>query len=80
MSGEDIRKEIEKRRGTRPSPGTIYPVLKSLNESGLIEEIRDDGKEKKYKITPEGRKEMQRATRQFISIFFDMRKEFEKCR
>ncbi len=80
MSGEELRKEIEKRKGSKPSPGTIYPVLKALNENGFIQEINDGGKEKKYKITPEGKKEMQKATRQFISIFFDMREEFEKYR
>ena len=36
-SGEDIRQELERRRGSRPSPGTIYPVLKSLSNNGWIE-------------------------------------------
>ena len=40
MSGDEIRGELKKRRGSRPSPGTIYPVLKSLNQSGFIVEVK----------------------------------------
>jgi len=78
MSGEDIRTEIEKRRGTRPSPGTIYPCLKHLVDTGLIEEEARGkmqearGKEKKYILTPQGKKSLETATRQFIRIFGDM--------
>ncbi len=75
MSGSDIAAEIEKRKGSRPSPGTIYPVLKTLGEFGLIEEIKDSGKEKKYRITSEGKKELGIATKRFMAIFFDMLEE-----
>ena len=53
--GEEIRQEIEKRRGTRPSPGTIYPVLKQLVQNGLIEEQPCEGKEKRYRATTFGK-------------------------
>lgn len=76
MSGEDLRQELEKRKGTKPSPGTIYPVLKSLSLNGLIEEIHDDGKEKKYKLTPIGRRELKVATKKFVAMFCDMKGEF----
>ncbi len=79
MSGEDIRQEIKRRRGTKPSSGTIYPVLKSLNESGFIQEIKDGGKEKKYKLTKKGKKELQVATRKFVQIFYDMKEEYDRC-
>ena len=36
MTGAEIAKELEKRKGTRPSPGTIYPALKELRNRGLI--------------------------------------------
>jgi DNA-binding PadR family transcriptional regulator len=75
MSGSDIAAEIEKRKGARPSPGTIYPVLKTLGKFGLIEEIKDSGKEKKYRITAEGKKELDIATKKFMAIFFDMIEE-----
>ena len=76
LSGEDIRKEIERRKGSKPSPGTIYPVLKALSLKGLIEEVPESGKEKKYGLTVAGKKEMKTATKKFISIFCDMKDEF----
>ncbi len=78
MSGEEIRQELEKRKGNKPSPGTIYPVLKALNESGFIDEIPTKGKIKKYKLTKKGRKELDIATRKFCEIFYDMKKELGK--
>ncbi|MBI2653026.1 PadR family transcriptional regulator [Candidatus Woesearchaeota archaeon] len=75
MSGEELREELKKRKGTKPSPGTIYPVLKSLNEGGFIKEIKDSGKEKKYKLTKSGQKELRIATRKFCEIFYDMKDE-----
>ena len=76
MSGEEIRKELEKRKGCKPSPGTIYPVLKDLNKKGLIIEIDDSGKNKKYKLTDKGKKEMDIATKKFIALFYDLKDDF----
>ncbi len=80
MSGEELRTELEKRKGHRPSPGTIYPVLKSLSEGKLIEEIEGPGKEKKYKITKSGKDELKIATNKFLSLFCDMREDFERAK
>ena len=78
MSGEDIRKELEKRKGTRPSPGTIYPVLKHLHEMKLIEVVDPKSKEKKYHITAAGKKEAKESTKRFVSLFCCMNDEFQK--
>ena len=78
MSGEDISQDIKIRKGSKPSPGTIYPVLKSLSKSGFIEEIKSASKMKKYKITNKGRKELRLATKKFCQIFYDMEDEFKK--
>ena len=78
MSGEDIRKELEKMKGSKPSPGTIYPVLKVLNENKFIEEVPNGGKTKKYKLTKKGKRELETATRKFCEIFYDMKEEFGK--
>ena len=78
MSGEQIREEIKRRKGTKPSPGTIYPVLKALSESGFIQEVKDGGKEKKYKLTRKGQRELKVATRKFCMIFYDMKEEFRR--
>jgi len=42
MTGAEIALELEKRKGHKPSPGTIYPVLKDLKEKGLLK--IDNGK------------------------------------
>ena len=78
MSGEDIRKEMEKRKGTKPSPGTVYPVLKMLNENDFIKEVPNGGKTKKYKLTKKGKRELEVATRKFCEMFYDMKDEFGK--
>lgn len=84
MSGEEIRQELKKRKGTKPSPGTIYPVLKNLRESGFIEEIKNSGnknggKTKKYRITKKGMAEIKSATKKFCELFYDLREDFDKC-
>lgn len=71
-NGEEIRLEIEKRKGTKPSPGTIYPVLKNLKEEGLIVEIDEGGREKKYSITKEGKREVADAKKKFEALFADL--------
>jgi len=76
MSGEQLREEIKKRKGAKPSPGTIYPVLKALSESGFIQETKHSGKEKKYKLTRQGQRELKTATGKFCKIFYDMKDEF----
>ena len=78
MSGEEIRQEIRKRKGSRPSSGTIYPVLKSLSKCGLIEEAKGSGKMKKYILTKKGAQELRISTQEFVRIFYDMKGEFRK--
>ena len=50
MTGAEIAIELEKRKGNKPSPGTIYPALKDLKDKGLIKDDRD----KKYSLTKKG--------------------------
>jgi len=58
-SGYDLLKLISERTGGgwTPSKGTLYPLLKQLDEEGLIE-VSSIGKRSKiiYDITPEGKK------------------------
>ena len=78
-SGEDLREEIGKRKGQRPSPGTIYPVLKGLSKAGLISEVKGNGKTKLYRLTKKGEKELAEAMHRFMMIFCDMKEEFRKA-
>jgi len=70
MHGQQLAEEIGKRKGAKPSPGTIYPALKALKEDGLIEEEKK-GKLIVYKITPEGKEGFKEAKKYFCRAFAD---------
>lgn len=72
LSGQEIRKELHLRKGTRPSAGTIYPVLKSLSKSGLIREVESAGKTRRYALTATGKRELKVATKKFCRTFHDV--------
>lgn len=57
MHGYEIARVIgEKSRGFyKPSAGSVYPVLRSLLESGCIKS-QIEGRRKRYQITPKGRR------------------------
>lgn len=70
MCGQDLAEELEKRKGEKPSPGTIYPALKSLRESGLIAETKkEEGKEIKYTLTNKGKSVLKHAKTKFMHTF-----------
>ncbi|MHA3963460.1 MAG: PadR family transcriptional regulator [Candidatus Thorarchaeota archaeon SMTZ1-45] len=41
-----------------PSPGTIYPLLSSLEEEGTIQTVKTEGRMRTYSLTDLGRKQM----------------------
>lgn len=76
MNGAEIALELERRRGTKPSPGTLYPALKELKDKGLI--VSDDGKY--YSLTKDGEKELRSACAFFCRAFYDMKDMFDCCK
>lgn len=68
MNGREIAEEIAARKGSKPSPGTIYPALKGLRELGLIREEKS-GKAISYMLTKQGRETLAVATRKFCQTF-----------
>ncbi len=68
MTGSEIAAELEKRRGKKPSPGTIYPVLKHLNEMGILAIDKD----KRYSLTEKGKKALEEHLDSFINTFYDI--------
>jgi len=52
--GYDLMLEIERRSGSKPSPGSIYPTLQALEEGGFLAGRESDGK-RVYEITEAGR-------------------------
>ena len=71
MNGQEITNELEKRKGTRPSPGTIYPALKMLKEERFISE-KKSGKTISYSLTTEGKKSLKVAKNKFSKLFNDV--------
>jgi PadR family transcriptional regulator PadR len=70
MHGQALADEIAKRKGEKPSPGTIYPALKNLREAGFIrEENKDDKKIIVYSLTPRGESALRIAKRRFTRTF-----------
>jgi len=76
MNGAELSKELEKRKGTKPSPGTIYPALKELKEKRLITADKD----KIYSLTKKGEKELKSACSFFCNVFYDMKEMFSCCK
>jgi PadR family transcriptional regulator, regulatory protein PadR len=76
MNGAQIARELEIRRGSKPSPGTIYPVLKELKEDGLISS--DDNKD--YSLTEKGEEELREACTVFCRQFHDFHDMLKCCR
>jgi DNA-binding PadR family transcriptional regulator len=74
MTGAELALELEKRKGHRPSPGTIYPVLKDLKEKGLL--TVDDNK--RYSLTKRGQDELEISLNTFFHTFSDI-DEMRSC-
>ena len=74
MTGAEIALELERRKGHRPSPGTIYPVLKDLKDKGLL--LVDENK--RYSLSKRGRKELDTHLKSFFETFSDI-EEMRSC-
>jgi DNA-binding PadR family transcriptional regulator len=74
MTGAEIALELEKRRGRKPSPGTIYPVLKHLKETNIL--ATDD--DKRYSLTEKGHEALEAHLDSFIRTFYDI-DEMKSC-
>jgi len=74
MYGQEITKEIGKRRGTKPNPGTIYPALRELEKRDLIKS-KKEGRVTNYCITEKGRKGILTACEYFCRAFGEIFEE-----
>ncbi len=71
------------RHGYRLSPGTLYPIMHSLERKGLLEsrEDRVDGKVRRvYSSTPVGRKAMKAAKQRVRELFGELFEDEERKR
>ncbi|RDE17232.1 MAG: PadR family transcriptional regulator [Candidatus Thorarchaeota archaeon] len=71
MNGQQIAEKIAKRRGNKPTPGTIYPALKELKKGKFIKG-RKDGQTIIYSLTVKGKKGLADASRYFLQAFGDI--------
>jgi PadR family transcriptional regulator PadR len=75
-NGAGIGRELEKRRGKKPSPGTIYPALKELKNKGLI----SVDKNKNYSLTSKGTKELKILCKFVSNLFYDIKEMSDFCK
>lgn len=78
MNGQELCREIARRKGKAPTPGTIYPALKELRKRGLVHMERV-GRETRYSLSERGREELDKACRYFIGAFGDILAEYQKA-
>ena len=69
MHGQELADEIARRKGEKPSPGTIYPALKNLREMGFIRAEEKEGKIIVYSLTERGKNALTIAKRRFVKTF-----------
>ncbi len=75
MYGSQLASELKQRRFERPTPGTIYPALKALEEEGLIQP-QGKGTKKVYRLTRQGRAGLRDAARYFVQAYGDVVDDF----
>ena len=75
MNGAEIALELEKRKGSKPSPGTIYPVLKDLKDKGLL----SIDENKRYSLTSKGKEELEKSINTFFETFSDVEEMRSHC-
>jgi len=80
--GEATGYEVSRRIGEltenvyKPSPGVVYPILRTLEHRGLVESVLSEGKTK-YRLTKLGEEFMEKHAREFESFLELLRAE--KC-
>ena len=74
-TGAEITQELEKRKGHRPSPGTIYPALKDLKNKGLVKIDHH----KRYTLTTKGKEELNTNIQTFLDTFWDVDEMRNHC-
>lgn len=63
LSGYALMKYIEEKIGTKPSPGSMYPLLEELTNEKLIT-CKEDGRQKIYSITSIGKEKLKETNKQ----------------
>ncbi|MFT4311265.1 MAG: PadR family transcriptional regulator [Candidatus Woesearchaeota archaeon] len=73
LNGVFLAEKIGKRRGSKLTPGTIYPALKKLRNKKLVS-VSVKGREKYYKLTKKGESELNNQYKLFSRYFIGLKK------
>jgi DNA-binding PadR family transcriptional regulator len=72
LCGDELAKNIGKRKGSPLTPGTIYPTLKRLRKAKLMTHKRF-GRKKVYTLTDLGKSEISRLYLLFGNYFYGLK-------
>lgn len=75
LNGQELAERISQRRGSKPTPGTIYPALKDLATRNLIFGTKK-GRQVVYELTDEGRAGLSEAGLYFYRVFGEILMEY----
>lgn len=75
--GADIAAQVASMTGGRVAvgPGTLYNLLESFFQAGMIQETRVEGRKRTYLITAEGQKALEEEYRRLQTLTAD----YEAC-
>lgn len=73
--GADVAAQIAALTQGRVSlgPGTLYHLLESFQQAGMIQETRTDGRRRSYQITPKGREALEAEYQRLLALARDYR-------
>ena len=77
LCGDDLANIIGSKKGSKLTPGTIYPALKFLRKHKLVKH-RKYGRKKFYNITDKGEEEYNLVRENFTFIFKPLIKTSKK--
>lgn len=77
MNGREISEQLGRRKGTEPTPGTIYPALKELRTKGLVK-MEKKGRTTVYTLSNKGKKGLEKACTYFCSTYGEIFQEYNK--
>ena len=72
-SGYSLMKFVEEKTGSKPSPGSMYPLLDVLKNEGLVS-VKSVGRSNEFSLTAEGRQKLhaiEAKRAEFTSSFVD---------
>ena len=79
LYGEELAEKIGVRRGSKLTPGTIYPALERLRNQKLVTRRRE-GRNKYYKLTTLGEEELEEQYKLFGQYFRGLKSKIPATR